>query len=263
MCGRFTNRYSWRQLKELYDLTTPFLTSNFPPRYNIAPTQPSFVVRINDGKRELAEMRWGLVPYWSKDTKGAAKMINAQSESADIKPAFRDAWRARRCLVVADGFYEWPEPTQPRFITLKGNEPFAFAGLWEVWGAEQLETFTILTTKPNDFMAEVHDRYGQPPPQVGNLAAVARLRILARRYGLTEISLQGKHIRFSPIELPDSKQLRLKRYHPDSVYKTASNQVSVPAPMKNREPLRDQELLRWCGQLLKDVLGELVLASQT
>jgi len=158
MCGRFTNRYSWRQLKELYDLTTPFLSSNFPPRYNIAPTQPSFVVRLKEQKRELAEMRWGLVPYWHKDTKGAAKLINAQSETADVRPAFRDAWRARRCLVVADGFYEWPEPARPRFITLKGDAPFAFAGLWEVWGLEQLQTFTILTTKPNAFMAEIHNR---------------------------------------------------------------------------------------------------------
>ena len=158
MCGRFTNRYSWRQLKELYDLTTPFLSSNFPPRYNIAPTQPSFVVRLKEQKRELAEMRWGLVPSWHKDTKGAAKLINAQSETADVRPAFRDAWRARRCLVVADGFYEWPEPARPRFITLKESAPFAFAGLWERWGPERLETFTILTTRPNAFMAEIHDR---------------------------------------------------------------------------------------------------------
>ena len=158
MCGRFTNRYSWRQLKELYDLTTPFLASNFPPRFNIAPTQNSFVVRLKESKRELADMRWGLVPYWSKDIKGAAKKINAQSETADVKPAFRDAWRARRCLVVADGFYEWPEPGRPRFITLKDNAPFAFAGLWETWGPERLHTFTILTTTPNDFMAGVHNR---------------------------------------------------------------------------------------------------------
>jgi putative SOS response-associated peptidase YedK len=158
MCGRFTNRYSWRQLKELYDLTAPYLESNFPPRYNIAPTQDSFVVRLKQGKRALDSMRWGLVPWFSKDTKGAARMINAQSETADVKPAFRDPWRQGRCLVVADGFYEWPEPKRPRFITLKGNTPFAFAGLWDTWGPETLKTFTILTTTPNDFMAEVHNR---------------------------------------------------------------------------------------------------------
>jgi transcription-repair coupling factor (superfamily II helicase) len=110
-----------------------------------------------------------------------------------------------------------------------------------------------------EVVAEVTDRYGDPPAQVANLVAVAKLRLTARKYGLSEISLQGKHIRFSPIELPDSKQLRLKRYHPDSVYKTAVNQVSVPVPMTKRvggEPMRDQQLLDWCAQLLKDLLGE-------
>jgi len=158
VCGRFTNRYSWRQLKELYDLTTPYYESNFPPRYNIAPTQDSFVVRLKEGKRELESMRWGLVPWFSKDTKGAARMINAQSETADVKPAFRDAWQKGRCLVVTDGYYEWPAPKRPRFVSLKDNAPFAFAGLWDTWGKERLKTFTILTTTPNEFLAEVHDR---------------------------------------------------------------------------------------------------------
>jgi transcription-repair coupling factor (superfamily II helicase) len=110
-----------------------------------------------------------------------------------------------------------------------------------------------------EVVAEVTDRYGEPPAQVANLVAVARLRLLARRYGLTEISLQGKHIRFSPLELADSKQLRLKRYHPDGVYKPATNQISVPVPMTRRvggEPMRDQQLLDWCAQLLRDLLGE-------
>src|ERR1700740_2002521 len=108
MCGRFTDRYSWREIKELYDLTTPFLTSNFPPRTNIAPTQQSFVVRLaKDGGRELAELKWGLVPSWSKDDTGAARMINARAETVARQPAFRAAFKARPCLVVADGFYEW------------------------------------------------------------------------------------------------------------------------------------------------------------
>jgi transcription-repair coupling factor (superfamily II helicase) len=103
------------------------------------------------------------------------------------------------------------------------------------------------------------DRYGEPPAQVANLIAVARFRQVARAYGLTDVSMQGKHIRFSPLPLPDSKQLRLKRYHPDAVYKLATDQVSVPRPATRRvggEPLRDQALLQWCAQLLKDVLGE-------
>ncbi len=106
--------------------------------------------------------------------------------------------------------------------------------------------------------AEMTDRYGEPPAPVQNLIAVARFRLLARRYGLTDVSVQGKHLRFSPLPLPDSKQMRLKRYHPDSVYKTALDQVSVPRPTTRRiggEPLRDQALLDWCAQLLSDVLG--------
>ncbi|GIJ19614.1 transcription-repair coupling factor [Micromonospora lutea] len=106
--------------------------------------------------------------------------------------------------------------------------------------------------------AEMTDRYGEPPAPVQNLIAVARFRLLARQYGLTDVSMQGKHLRFGPLPLPDSKQLRLKRYHPDSVYKAALDQVSVPRPSTRRvggEPLRDQALLEWCAQLLSDVLG--------
>ncbi|MER7415307.1 transcription-repair coupling factor [Micromonospora peucetia] len=115
-----------------------------------------------------------------------------------------------------------------------------------------------------EVVAEMTDRYGEPPAPVQNLVAVARFRLLARRYGLTDVSMQGKHLRFGPLLLPDSKQLRLKRYHPDSVYKQALDQVSVPRPSTRRlggEPLRDQALLEWCAQLLKDVLGEPAVAG--
>ncbi|MEV6299426.1 transcription-repair coupling factor [Actinoplanes sp. NPDC051861] len=114
-------------------------------------------------------------------------------------------------------------------------------------------------TRLEEVIAEMTDRYGEPPAPVVNLIAVARFRQLARRYGLTDVSMQGKHIRFSPLALPDSKQMRLKRYHPDSVYKSVNEQVSVPRPSTRRvggEPLRDQGLLEWCAQLLKDVLGD-------
>ncbi|MDI6098410.1 transcription-repair coupling factor [Actinoplanes sp. NEAU-A12] len=116
-----------------------------------------------------------------------------------------------------------------------------------------------------EVVAEMTDRYGKPPAQVENLIAVARFRQLARAYGLTDVSMQGKHIRFSPLPLPDSKQMRLKRYHPDSVYKTGSDQVSVPRPSTRRiggEQLRDQALLQWCAQLLKDVLGEVPVPAK-
>ncbi|MET8527234.1 transcription-repair coupling factor [Micromonospora sp. NPDC005172] len=109
-----------------------------------------------------------------------------------------------------------------------------------------------------EVVAEMTDRYGEPPAPVQNLVAVARFRLLARRYGLSDVSMQGKHVRFGPLPLPDSKQLRLKRYHPDAVYKQANDQVSVPRPSTRRiggEPLRDQALLEWCAQLLSDVLG--------
>ena len=163
MCGRFADYYLRQEISELYRIAFDHMpTSNFPPRYNIAPTQNSFVVRLNKGgKRELADLRWGLVPFWAKDLKIGSKMINCQSETADTKASFRAAFKKRRCLVVANGFFEWPEKDKPRFITLKEKIPFAFAGLWESWGPKEgdtTETFTILTTTPNDFMKEVHHR---------------------------------------------------------------------------------------------------------
>ena len=161
MCGRFTNRYTWTELVRLYRLTGSSPASNFEPLYNIAPTENSCVVRVKSGERELASLRWGLVPFWAKDLKIGSRMINAQSETATTKPAFRDAFKVRRCLVVADAFYEWPTRTTPRLITLKDNEPFSFAGLWESWrpkDGERVETFTILTCPPNEFMVRIHNR---------------------------------------------------------------------------------------------------------
>jgi putative SOS response-associated peptidase YedK len=145
----------------LYRLTGAAPASNFPPRYNIAPTQSSFVVRLKDGKRDLVEMRWGLVPFWADDLKIGSRMINAQSETCGTKPAFRHAFKSRRCLVVADGFFEWPTRDKPRLITLKNGAPFSFAGLWETWGprdGDKVESFTILTTTPNEFMGTIHNR---------------------------------------------------------------------------------------------------------
>jgi transcription-repair coupling factor (superfamily II helicase) len=117
----------------------------------------------------------------------------------------------------------------------------------------------------DEAVVEMRDRYGEPPEAVANLVAVARFRLLARAYGLTDISLQGRHVRFAPMALPDSKQLRLKRYHPDAVYKAAADQVSVPRPTTRRiggEPLRDTALLDWCAQLLRDLLGDPVAAAR-
>ena len=170
MFGRFTNRYSWRDIKELYDFTAPYLVSNFRPRYNIAPRQKSFVVRVaKDRGRELAELKWGLIPSWSKDDKSAARMINARGEAVVSQPAFRAAFKARPCLVIADGFFEWaqlgPKEKQPHYITRSNGKPFAFAGLWEWWrpkdalaDAAAIESFTIITTEANALCGRIHNR---------------------------------------------------------------------------------------------------------
>lgn len=172
MCGRFTNQYKWRELIELYRITEPYIGSalNLQPRFNFAPTQRGVVIRLDkEGRREPVMMRWGLVPYWSKDDSGGAKMINARGETVAEKPAYRRAFQTRPCLVPADGFYEWQKlpngEKQPFFITTQFQEPFAFAGLWDRWqdltqpvDAAPLETFTILTTEPNALCAPIHDR---------------------------------------------------------------------------------------------------------
>lgn len=134
-------------------------------RFNIAPTQEAPVIRASRaGERELAMLRWGLVPFWAKDPKVGTKMINARSEEAGSKPAFREALKARRCAIPATGFYEWrgePGRKQPYAITLPGTRLFAFAGLWERWKpreGEPVETFTIMTTEANEQVAKIHDR---------------------------------------------------------------------------------------------------------
>ncbi len=139
---------------------TPNLRSN----YNAAPTQLLPVIRIGaDGDRELATLRWGLIPMWAKDPKIAYSTINARAETVAEKPAFRTAFKKRRCLVPADGFYEWQatgDGKQPYRITMKDGEPFAMAGLWERWdkGEEPLESFTIIVTSGNSLIKPIHDR---------------------------------------------------------------------------------------------------------
>lgn len=164
MCGRFTNQYTWRQLHALYSLSdTLYPQSNFPPRFNIAPTQNAFVVRIGaDGKRELVELRWGLLPRWAKSPSDGARMINARAETVATSPAYRAAFNSRPCLVVADGFYEWQKigakEKQPYFIRRKDGAPFAFAGLWEPKSIADRDTFTIITCPANETVAPIHDR---------------------------------------------------------------------------------------------------------
>jgi putative SOS response-associated peptidase YedK len=162
MCGRYALILSGRALAEQFDLpSVPML----PPRYNIAPTQSVPIVRAGSAEpREWREVRWGLIPFWAKDPSIGSRMINARSETAADKPAFRQAVRRRRCLIPASGFYEWSRrggAKQPWFIHLSGSRAFAFAGLWERWRpaeGDPVDSCTILTTSPNPLVAELHDR---------------------------------------------------------------------------------------------------------
>lgn len=160
MCGRYTLRVPMREVAEEFGL---FDVPDQPPRYNVAPTQPVPAVRAAAGGRELAMLRWGLIPSWADDPSIGNRMINARAETVATKPAFRAAFKSRRCLVVADGFYEWrqfPGGKQPYLIRLRSGRPFGFAGLWERWDrdGEPLESCTILTTTANELMQPLHDR---------------------------------------------------------------------------------------------------------
>jgi putative SOS response-associated peptidase YedK len=164
MCGRYRLSRRKQILEEHFDSVAEL--EEWDPRYNIAPTQLVPVIRQDPKgpERELSLLRWGLVPRWAKDASGAARMINARSETACTKPAFADALKFRRCLVPADGFYEWQtmgKVKQPYCFEINGGELFAFAGLWDRWNdasGKSLETFSILTTTPNAVAASVHDR---------------------------------------------------------------------------------------------------------
>jgi len=163
MCGRYTLSTPSDLLRDLYQLET---AASLVPRFNIAPTQETPVVRTDPGSsgRRLDLLKWGLVPFWAKDPTIGNRLINARSETVAEKPAYRVSLRKKRCLVIADGFYEWQgsvSPKQPYFFHRQDGHPFAMAGLWDRWdkGEEApLETFTILTTTPNEVVAPIHKR---------------------------------------------------------------------------------------------------------
>jgi len=166
MCGRFTLRVTLSVLATQFQFDMDS-ASQLTPRYNIAPTQDVAAVRLVDGKRQLAMLRWGLIPSWAKDTKIAAGTINARADTIATKPAFRTAYKRRRCLVLADGYYEWlrvGKSKQPYLYEVDGGKPFALAGLWEQWWgtgdkeAPPLETCSLITTDANKLAQEVHDR---------------------------------------------------------------------------------------------------------
>jgi putative SOS response-associated peptidase YedK len=161
MCGRFAQRSDPKKLAREFKVAE---LPKVEARYNIAPTQNILsVVESADG-RAMKLFKWGLIPSWAKDTAMGARLINARSETVEEKPAFREAFKKRRCIIPADGFYEWQRTEgrkQPFFFQLKDESPFGFAGLWERWqgvGGEAIDSCTILTTEANDVLRPIHDR---------------------------------------------------------------------------------------------------------
>lgn len=164
MCGRFTITLEALELQQELGLTS--IPEDWKPRYNVAPTQ--MVAAVLDGKQRSAEwLRWGLIPSWAKDMEIGSRLINARAETLSEKPSFRTAFARRRCLILADGFYEWfrsPDrkgPSQPYHFKLADGKPFAFAGLWEIWRpgeGEPVRSCTIITTQANRIVQPVHDR---------------------------------------------------------------------------------------------------------
>ena len=161
MCGRFAQRSDPKRLAKEFTVTD---VPNVEARYNIAPTQEILGVLESADGREMKFFKWGLIPSWAKDTAMGARLINARSETVEEKPAFREAFKKRRCIIPADGFYEWQRTQgrkQPFFFQMKDESPFGFAGLWERWQGEDeevIESCTILTTEANEVLRPVHDR---------------------------------------------------------------------------------------------------------
>ena len=164
MCGRFVQAEAPGDYSEFFGAEI-IKTNALKPSYNVAPTDQVYAVAEHDQQRILGSFRWGLLPFWAKDRKQAARNINARMETVATKPAFRDSFEKRRCLVPADGFYEWeqrPKGKLPHFIYARDRSPLGFAGLWSSWRDpitnERVRTCTILTGSPNDVVAPIHDR---------------------------------------------------------------------------------------------------------
>jgi putative SOS response-associated peptidase YedK len=177
MCGRFTLTTDLDDLAERFSFSTTKLS--FKPRYNIAPSQQVLTV-IDAEERRAGLLRWGLIPSWAKDPSMGDRMINARAETVAEKPSFRRALQKRRCLVLADGFYEWKaegKKKAPMYITLKNHKPFGFAGLWETWKSPEGETIhscTIITTTPNALMESIHNRMPVILPRAAEAAWLDR-----------------------------------------------------------------------------------------
>jgi putative SOS response-associated peptidase YedK len=166
MCGRARLSSDVSEIKVAFRIPPERPTPNFAASWNVAPTDPLPVVRYDakDHQRSLEVLRWGLIPYWAKDEKIGFSTINARAEEVDTKPAFREPFRQRRCLVPVENFYEWKKTgkgKQPHAVGLKGGGLMALAGLWDIWrspAGERIRSFTIIITPPNELCAELHNR---------------------------------------------------------------------------------------------------------
>ena len=165
MCGRFTLTATFEEIIDRFDIAAFLEEENYAPSYNIAPSQAVLAV-INDGKsNRMGFLKWGLVPPWAKDSAIGHKMINARAETLAEKPSFRTAFKKKRCLIIADSFYEWKrhedKSKTPMRIKLKSADLFAMAGIWEAWKSPEgktLYTCSVITTGPNELMKDIHDR---------------------------------------------------------------------------------------------------------
>lgn len=216
MCGRYTLKTPSRRIAEAFDL--PEIPDR-EPRFNIAPTQLVLIVRNEEGERVARMVRWGLIPFWAKDPSIGNKLINARSETVAEKPAFRHAFQKRRCLVIADGFYEWEKVgkiKQPWYYQVGDGGPFAFAGLWERWdkGEEPLESCTILTTLANLPLARVYERMPVIlPPEVydiwlGEDTSARQLQRLLTAYSDSDITEDRVSSRVNSPKNDDAELIR-------------------------------------------------------
>ncbi|MCF6139319.1 SOS response-associated peptidase [Pseudalkalibacillus berkeleyi] len=164
MCGRFTLTAEIDLLMDWFEIDEFASEFNIQPRFNIAPSQDIVAIVSNEGSRRAGFLKWGLIPFWAKDPSIGHKLINARSETVPEKPSFKHAFKKRRCIIPADGFFEWKKEgkhKQPKYIKMKNDQPFGFAGLWEKWKDEQgnpIHTCTVLTTEPNELMEDIHNR---------------------------------------------------------------------------------------------------------
>jgi putative SOS response-associated peptidase YedK len=163
MCGRFVRKATEEEVLGEFDVEPDDVSFGLAPRYNIAPGQQAAAV-LFDGRRKVEGLQWGLIPFWAKDPKIGYKLINARAETLASKPSFRNSLKKKRCLVVADGFYEWRKDGSkktPMFVRMRDGRPFGFAGLYDDWKTPEgrnIRTFTIITTSPNKLLEPIHDR---------------------------------------------------------------------------------------------------------